>query len=127
MKAMRRQPADRHSAATEVLQRTTVEFQHDRGIVYVYGNDGSPLLKITGLPKHIPQLRDAGDLRQLTVDIGDSAICNWGPSPNLQACSHPMPQTQEGALSHDDGADDTRRILESAGATIVAKGAQESK
>ena len=84
------EPTDRYCTGKEVIQRTTVEFQHDRGIVYVYRDDGSPVLKITGMPNRIPEIGGTHNL-QLTVDVRDGAVCNWALTPTLVTGTPPIP------------------------------------
>ena len=56
-------PKDERTRTTETIDGTAVEVQHDRGIIYVYRRDGSPLLKITGLSIPVPELGE------LTIEI----------------------------------------------------------
>jgi hypothetical protein len=55
----------------QVFASTSMEIQCDRGILYVYANDGTPLLKITGLTRPVLRGPDAHrSPRQLTIDLG---------------------------------------------------------
>jgi hypothetical protein len=97
-----------NTTATEVLERTTVELQHHRGILYVYRRDGKPLLKITGLPAQAPRLDDSmyGHW-QLTVEIREgTAVCHWGPAPGVPG-------------NDDPRGDEAAWILKNAGATVL--------
>ena len=63
-------PKDERSQSTETIESTALEIQHDRRIVHVYRRDGSPLLKITGLPTPVPDLgNDSSPTHQLTIEI----------------------------------------------------------
>lgn len=92
---MNQTPADLLSGRTtskEVVPHTELEIQHDRGILYLYAQDGTPLIKITGLPKTMPQLvDDQRHLRQLTIEIHDpGAVCNWGRTPTVVTAAYPI-------------------------------------
>jgi hypothetical protein len=107
------------TTATELVERTTVELQHDRGILYVYGSDGKPLLKITGLPRPAPRLTEATNSnRQLTIEIrGESAVCNWGPTPAVVTAANPRPHPIEDDPWREERGD-SAYILRTAGATM---------
>ena len=49
-------PQDNPTTAKQAINRARVEIQRDRGILYVYREDGKPLLKVTGLPGRLPDL-----------------------------------------------------------------------
>jgi hypothetical protein len=120
---MRQKPADSidgHYTNKQVVESTAVEIQCDRGILYVYGHDGTPLLKITGLPKPIPDVSDGQHYtRQLTIDIREhGAVCNWGPTPTVVTGNNPIPHPLEDDPWRSD-RHDTVAILQVAGATIV--------
>jgi hypothetical protein len=115
------QPAIRpqeNSPAKEVIERTVVEFQHDRGILYVYASDQTPLLKITGLPLSIPPLSGASEAGgQLSIDIPpDSTVCTW-KTARAAAGGHTECQTLSDNVDARERVD-TARVLRAAGATI---------
>jgi hypothetical protein len=112
-------PAKSTSATTETIESTRVEIQHDRGILYVYGRDGKPLLKITGLPRPIPRLKEVdGGPRPLTIEIRQQGvICNWGATPTVVTPSNPIPHLIEDDPWRDERGD-TAYIAQMAGATI---------
>jgi hypothetical protein len=107
--------------AIEVIERTVVEIQHDRGILYVYGQDRKPLLKITGLPASVPPLREGGEgSGQLSIDIGpESAVCTWDAA-RAAAGGASGPAREDDSGDANDAAD-AARVLRAAGATIPAK------
>jgi hypothetical protein len=55
--------------SNQVIGNATVHIQHDRGILYVYAADGTPLLKITGLPRTLEELDAAQKGHELKIDI----------------------------------------------------------
>ena len=104
-------PKDNRSGSKQIIESTALEIQHDRGVIYVYCRDGSPLLKITGLPRPVP-FCDSPAGRQLTIEIVAADVnCGW--MPHLGAVQQSHETTPEGASA------DREFILKQAGATIV--------
>jgi hypothetical protein len=70
-------PAYQHHASQDsptttgrVIRNTSIEIQSDRGILYVYREDGMPLLKITGLPRHLPDLVESAERgHELNIEV----------------------------------------------------------
>jgi hypothetical protein len=58
-------PLDGRSTSIEVLEGAAVEIQRDQGIMCILRHDGTPVLKITGLPKPLPELAKT----HFTIDI----------------------------------------------------------
>lgn len=116
-------PSEGCNSTTQRLQSTMVEILHDRGIIYVYARDGTTLLKITGLPKPIPEIGDDHRcIRQLTIDIHEHcAVCDWGPTPNVVTASNVRPHPLEDDPWQADRKD-AAYLLKLAGATLIDKG-----
>src|SRR3954471_15137601 len=111
---MREASTDTPFTNTQVIENTTIEIHQDRGIIRVYGQHGTPLLNITGLPKPIPE---AGAGEQLTIEIREpGAVCNWGPTPTVITGSNPIPHPLEDDPWREQRAD-TASLLAAAGAT----------
>jgi hypothetical protein len=110
-----------NTTSTEVVERTTIQIQHDRGILYAYANDGKPVLKITGLPRPVPRLSDGDEgCRQLTIEIRqEGAVCNWGPAPTVITPNNPVPHPVEDDPWREQREDAGPYILKSAGVTIL--------
>lgn len=77
-------PIDSRSMARQLVRGAELEIQHDRGVIYVYAHDGMPLLKITGLPRPIPELADSHPhVRHLILEVRDqTAVCYSHPAQN---------------------------------------------
>ena len=104
-------PKDNGTPSKQTIESTALEIQHDRGVIYVYGRDGSPLLNVTGLPRPIPDC-DSPAGRQLTIDIVTAGVsCGW--TPHVGAVERSYGPVPGGARR------DRESILKQAGATIV--------
>ena len=100
-----------------VVGSATIEIHQDSGMVRVYGQDGKPLLHLTGLPRPVPEVGSEG--QQLTVEIRDhGAVCNWGPTPTVVTGSNPIPHPLEDDPWREH-RDDAATLLAAAGATTT--------
>jgi hypothetical protein len=119
-----------NTTVAEVVEKATIEIQHERGILYVYAQDGKPLLKITGLPRPVPRLTNGDHIvRQLTIDIRHEAtVCNWGPTPTVITPNNPVPHPIEDDPWREQRDDAAAYILNKEGATMLprAKGERTS-
>lgn len=112
-------PKDQRSPTTETIESTALEIQHDRGIVYLYRRDGSPLLKITGLPTPVPDLgSDSSPGHQLTIEIVSPAASSSEREAYLGAVERLQPSAAGDAAGTVTKAD-TEAILKQVGATVI--------
>ena len=108
-------PKDTRTASNQTIHSTALEIQHDRGVIYVYNRDGSPLLKITGLPRPIPHACAdlPGSEQQLTIEVlVNGANCEWRSLPG----NHPA---AEGRAAGSTPNAEPKSILKQARATLV--------
>ena len=94
-----------------------IELHHDHGVLYVYGRDRKPLLKITGLPRPIPRLQDCSEL---AIEIRqEGAVCNWGPTPTVITPGNPIPHPIEDDPWRDKRDDVEDIVVRAAGVTLL--------
>jgi hypothetical protein len=111
-------PKDQRSSSTETIESTALEIQHDRGIVYVYRRDGSPLLKITGLPTPVPDLAaESSASHQLTIEIVTAAAASEREAylGTVERFHASVSEEAAGDLTRADA----EALLKQAGATVI--------
>lgn len=64
------------------LRNCTLEFDDQRGVLYVHNNetDGT-VLRICGLPLKPPDLTQPGEMLDITCQTSQPTIFNWGTPP----------------------------------------------
>ena len=117
---MRQPSADTSNARfpnIQQIENATIEIHQDQGIISVSGQDGKPLLDITGLPRPVPEINEGQP--QLTIEIREhGAVCNWGPTPTVVTGSNPIPHPLEDDPWRERRGD-TLNLLAAAGATTA--------